>query len=97
MPKTGQTVAQANRALRQEATREWLSKKCTAQHLVDNLKKIEGLNPESDTFKNELDKYKEANAQRIKLLGYYLPALKGVEVSGEGGGQLVVNLTDYKK
>ncbi len=91
------SVKDRNRAIRQEALRESLIERGRLQYLFDNLKKIEELNPESDTFKNELDKYKEANAQRIKLLGYYLPTLKGVEVSGEGGGQLVVNLTDYKK
>ena len=48
--------------------------------LLDNLKKIEGLDASSDTFQNDLAKYKEANAQRIKLMGYYLPALKQMEV-----------------
>lgn len=97
MPKQGQTVKQANRAVRQETLREYLSEKGKLEYIFDNLKKIEGLDSESTTFKNELDKYKEANAQRIKLLGYYLPTLKGVEVAGEGGGKLIINLTEYKE
>jgi len=89
------TKAQQNRAIRQEALREWLSKKCTAQHLVDNLEKIEKLDPSVDNFRNSLDKYKVANEQRLKILGYYLPTLKGIELSEDGGGRLTINLVDY--
>lgn len=91
------TKAQENRAIRQESLREWLSKKCTAQHLVENIEKIEELNPGEETFNNQLNKLKTANEQRIKILSYYLPALKGVEVSGEGGGKLTINLVDYSE
>lgn len=89
------TNAQKQRGIRQDSLREWLSKKCTAQHLVDNIKKIEELEPSEENFRNSLDKYKVANEQRIKLLGYYLPMLKGVEVTGDGGKTLTINLVDY--
>ena len=95
MAKQGQTIQQANRAIRQETLREWLSAKCTGQHLIDNIEKIEGLDPTDEAFTNLLNKYKTANEQRLKILGYYLPALKGVEISGEGGGNLIINLVDY--
>lgn len=76
------TRANENRKIRQDALREWLSEKCTAQHLVDNINKIEDLNPESDSFANDLAKYKVANEQRLKVLDKYLPSLKSVEMSG---------------
>ena len=66
------TNAQKQRAIRQDALREWLSEKCTAQHLVDNLKKIEGLDPYDEKFTNELAKYKVANEQRLKIMNKYL-------------------------
>jgi hypothetical protein len=84
------TRAQSNRAIRQENLREWLSEKCTAQHFVDNLEKIEGLDPESDTFGNELAKYKTANEQRLKVMCKYLPDLKQTELTGDGGDELTI-------
>jgi len=74
-----ETRAQSNKRVRQEALREWLSKKCTAQHLVDNLNKIEKLDPESESFSNDLAKYKTANEQRFKMLEEYRPTEKYVE------------------
>jgi hypothetical protein len=87
--------AHKNRAIRQEELRKQLSEQCRLQHLIDNLIKIENLDPESDTFNNELAKYKEANAQRIKLMSKYIPDLKAVEVTGEGGGGLTIKVTEY--
>lgn len=78
-----------NRKLRQDNLREWLSEKCTAQHLVDNLIKIEELDETEETFQNSLNKLKVANEQRLKILNKYLPDLKSTELSmdnGEGGG-----------
>ena len=60
----------------------------------DNLKKIEQLDPNSPSFRNELDKYKEANAQRIKLMGYYLPALKQTEIKASIEAKEVKNFSD---
>lgn len=82
------TNANKQRAIRQDSLREWLSKKCTAQHLVDNILKIEALDPVSESFRNELDKYKVANDQRLKILSKYLPDLKSAEFTGEGGGPI---------
>jgi len=90
MPKQGQTTKQARRAERQEDHRKWLSEKCTLQHLFDNLIKIEGLDASAETFSNDLNKYKEANAQRIKLMGFYLPLLKSTELTGPDGGPMQI-------
>ena len=84
MAGNGMSRANENRRIRQEALREWLSEKCTAQHLVDNIDKIEKLDVTSDTFKNELDKYKVANDQRLKVLGKYLPDLKQTDMDIQG-------------
>ncbi|MBL4753787.1 MAG: hypothetical protein JKY52_09380 [Flavobacteriales bacterium] len=87
------TRAQENRAVRQEALREWLSKKCTAQHLVDNIDKIEALDHTSETFRNELDKYKVANDQRLRVMNKYLPDVRTVELTGEAGEAIQVAST----
>lgn len=84
------TRAQKNRALRQESLREWLSEKCTAQHLVNNIDKIEALDPAAETFANELAKLKVANEQRLKVMNKYIPDLKNQEITGEGGEPIVV-------
>lgn len=85
-----ETRGQANRRLRQEKLREWLKEKCTAQHLVDNLEKIEKLDPESEVFTNELNKYKVANEQRLKIMNKYIPDLRQVdmELTGEDGNPI---------
>lgn len=81
-----------NRQLRQDNLREWLSEKCTAQHLVENIEKIEELDPDSSTFVNELNQLKTANEQRLKVLNKYLPDLRSTEHTGEGGGELTVQI-----
>ena len=89
------TRAQQNRAMRQESLRELLAEQCRIQHLIDNLKKIEELDPAQETFANELNKLKVANEQRMKLLNKYLPDLKNVELANDGGGTLTINLVDF--
>ena len=91
----GSSRAKENRAIRQDNLREWLSKKCTLQHLVKNIEKIEELDESVDTFANSLNKLKIANEQRIKLLNKYLPDLKNVEIAGDGGGELTIKLIDF--
>ena len=81
--------AAKQRAMRQDTLREWLSKKCTAQHLVNNIMKIEALDPAKETFVNELNQLKVANDQRLKVLNKYLPDLKLQEIVGEDGGPLI--------
>lgn len=85
--------AAQNRKLRQDNLREWLSEKCTAQHLIENIIKIEGLDPDSESFQNKLNKLKVANEQRIKVMNKYLPDLKAVELTGENGESIKVDNT----
>jgi hypothetical protein len=90
------TAAQKNRSIRQDSLREWLSKKCTAQHLVDNIEKIEGLDPECESFVNELAKRKVANEQRLKIMNKYLPDLSHTSIEGDSeDGSITINLTSY--
>ena len=89
MPKQGQSKAQANRAMRQEALREQLSKQKHIEQVVKNIKKIECLDHDSETFTNEVTKYKIANEQRLKLINKYLPDLRATEHTADGGNPLV--------
>ena len=86
--KQGQTRAQSNRAIRQEALREQLSSQGHVQHVIKILGKIEALNAVDSTFSNDLAKYKVANEQRMKLVNKYLPDLKLQELVGADGGSI---------
>ena len=71
------TRAQKIRAVNQDELRVFLAEKNTVKQIIDNIEKIEELNPsENDNFVKELNKYKTANEQRIRLLNKYLPDLK---------------------
>jgi len=93
MAQSGVSRSNANKRIRQEALRQWLSEKCTAQHLVDNIEKIEGLDSASETFSNDLSKLRTANEQRLKILDKYLPSIKPIELSGEDGESLKIDQT----
>jgi len=82
-----------NRAIRQDSLREWLSNKCTVQHLVSNLIKIEELDVNDSHFQHNLLKLKTANEQRIKIMNKYLPDLKSTEITG-GGENGEVQITE---
>ena len=85
-----ETRAQLNRKVRQEALRDQLAEQCRIQHVIDNIKKIEDLDPSSNTFQNEILKYKTSNEQRLKLVNKYLPDLRNTEITGDGGEGLEV-------
>ena len=71
------TRAQKVRAVNQDELRVFLAEKNTVEQIIDNIEKIEELNPSgNDNFVKELNKYKTANEQRIRLLNKYLPDLK---------------------
>ena len=71
------TRAQKVRAVNQEELRVFLAEKNTVEQIIDNIEQIEKLNPtQNENFVKELNKYKTANEQRIRLLNKYLPDLK---------------------
>ena len=85
-----------NRLARQETLREYMQQRGSVQYLFDIVEKIEKLDPESDTFTQDLAKYSKVVDVRHKMLGKYLPELKATEITGEGGGDLVINVSDFK-
>lgn len=85
-----------NRLARQETLREYMQQRGSVQYLFDIVEKIEKLDPESDTFTQDLAKYSKVVDVRHKMLGKYLPELKATEITGEGGGDLVINVSDFR-
>ena len=79
------TNANNLRAKRQEDHRLKLSEGQHLRYAIESIVKIEGLKP-SDTVVQELAILKTASELRLKLVNKYLPDLKAVEHTGEGGG-----------
>jgi len=88
--------AAVNRKIRQDTLREYMQQRGSTQYLFDLIEKIEGLDPESDSFNGDLSKYKAAAELRYKLIGKYLPDLKSQEITGEGGDALQIKVADFK-
>ncbi len=91
MAKQGQTIAQANKAIRQGELRAKLAAGGHLQHVIENIKKIECLDDEMPHFSNSLNKLKIANEQRLKLINKYLPELKATELTGADGKAIEVD------
>jgi len=89
------TNKQNIRAVRQEELRAKLAAQGHLQHVIQNVKKIQGLNVRSKTFKNSLDKLNAATSIQLRLINKYLPDLKSTELTGKGGGKLIVNVVNY--
>jgi len=62
---------------------------------MENIKLIEGLDPDSRTFINDLAKLKTANDQRIKLINKYLPDLKSVDIQSEDAQGLTIEVLTF--
>lgn len=84
------TRAATNRKIRQEALRDQLSNQKLVEKVIDNVKKMEeqGKSMESQ----ELNALKAANDARLRLINKYLPDLKAVELTGEDGNPIEVDL-----
>ena len=87
------TVAQRQRAIRQEELRELISKKGLVQQVLVNLDKIENLQdgPEGEF---ELKKLKVSNDQRMALIKKYLPDMSHQSLEGELDVKTVVRRVD---
>jgi len=89
------TRAQKIRAVNQDELRVLMAEKNTVKQIIDNIEKIEGLNPEENTnFVKELNKYKTANEQRIRLLNKYLPDLREDITDATDLPPIVIKLAD---
>ena len=87
------TNKQNIRAVRQEELREYISQQGKLKYVFDNIKKIEDVNTPLDAV--ELKRLETATASRIKLLDFYMPKQKAIEHTGEGGGDLIVQVMNY--
>ena len=89
------TRAQKIRAVNQDELRVLMAEKNTVKQIIDNIEKIEALNPEENTnFVKELNKYKTANEQRIRLLNKYLPDLREDLTDATDLPPIVIKLAD---
>ena len=88
------TAAHKNRQIRQEALREQLSAQGHVQHVADIAKKLSGL--ENDLDQVAVTRLKASADIQLKLIGKYLGDVKAVEISGADGGDLVIQVADFK-
>lgn len=107
MPKQGQTIKQARRAIRQEDHREDLAEQDHITKVIDNIILIEGLSVKTKGEDGDIDykdlqlnqfklnQLKTAVDLRLKLVNKYLPDLKNVEIANDGGGELVIKVVDF--
>ena len=90
----GTTAANKNRLIRQEALREQLSQQGHVQHVTDIAQKLTDLAGELDPV--QVTRLKAAADIKLKLIGKYLGDVKAVEISGSDGGDLVIQVSDFK-
>ena len=83
-------TALANKKVRQDTLREYITERGSVQYLFDLIERIENLNVQDDTFMGDLAKYKVALDARIKMIGKYMPDVKSVEITGGDGDSLTV-------
>lgn len=81
MPKSGETRANANRRIRQEALREQLSQQKHVEHVIDISEKLIDLEEELDTLK--IQRLKAGAELKLKLINKYLPDVRSVELSSD--------------
>lgn len=81
MSNSGKSIAQRNKAIRQDALREQLSARGLTTQVLENITKLEDLDNELDSI--EVQRIKTANELRMKLINKYLPDLKSTEIHAE--------------
>lgn len=87
MAKSGNSRANENRRIRQEALREQLSNGKHVEH-VDIAQKLSDLDAEP-LEAADVQRLKAAADIKMRLINKYLPDLKAVEVSGEDGDEAI--------
>ena len=83
------TAAQRNRAIRQEALREQLSKQKLVEKVLDISEKMQ--KPDFDNA--DLPRLRAAADINLALIKKYLPDVKQTELTGEGGGPVEAKWT----
>jgi len=84
----GVTRAAANRKVRQEAQRDQLRNQGHLQHVIDIANKLCDLDTELD--QTQIMRLKSTADIKLKLINKYIPDVKAVEVTGEGGEDIRV-------
>ena len=85
--KSGESRANHNKAIRQEALREQLSQGKHVEHVIDISNKLTDLPKELTSV--EANRLKAAADIKMRLIDKYLPSLKAVEMTGEDGKPLI--------
>jgi len=84
------TVAQRNRATRQEGLREFLSKQKLIEKVIEISDNLTDPHKEFDSL--EIQRMKAAADLNLKLAAKVLPDLKSTEITGADGGDLVLQV-----
>ena len=87
----GNTRANQNKAIRQEALRDKLAAGGHVQQVLDISEKLSDLN--IDITSTEAGRLKSAADIKLKIIDKYLASLKAVEMTGADGGPLLEGLT----
>lgn len=77
----GTTALHKNRAIRQQALREQLSKGKHVEHVLDIADKLS--DPLSTLEPIDVQRYKAAADIKLKLISKYLPDLRSMELTGD--------------
>ena len=89
MARSGESRAQANKRLRQDALRESLAKRGLVQDVLEKVEKIQDLRQDLDA--HELNRLRTACDKQLALINKYLPDVKAVHTT-EGEN---MNLEDW--
>ena len=83
MAKSGNSRANINRKIRQEALREQLAAGGHIQHVIEISEKLADLDTKMESV--DVQRLKAAADIKKSLIDKYMPAMKLVESTGEGG------------
>lgn len=90
MAKSGQSRAEANRAIRRQALREQLEAQGHVQHVVDILGKLSNLDETLDSL--EIQRLSKVLDTKLKLIGKFLPDDKepsNINLGGQDDNPLI--------
>lgn len=87
----GETRAQSNRRIRQEALRDQLANQGHVQHVLDITDELRDLGNELNS--TEVQRLRAAADIKLKLIDKYLPSIKPIEITGEEGEAIKVDTT----
>jgi hypothetical protein len=90
LARSGVSRAQENRAIRQEALREQLAKKGLVQEVLKKASILADLDTQLEP--NETTRLKYAIDAELRLVAKYLGDVKAVELTGEAGGPLRIEM-----